>query len=272
MSKCILIAGLPNSGKSTFIAALWSCLEDKFDHMKMGMANLPEDCEYLSQLSSKWNELVKFDRSSSDNPNITMPLKANDTGEIYDLVIPDFRGETFLNLITTNSNEFLLEKMRDPEGMIYFIGKCDPGRFYDDFKTEETDDAKEMNEQSNVQFKLSDVPTDSLNMLVLKYLLAHYNFKSILICVSAFDEKGEDFTAKEYLHHNSPGLFNYLESLMPRIKYMGMSAQGCKYEDLNDEDKGTFLEKTQSGKRAYVQIDRDVIFDITFPIYSVLIE
>lgn len=270
MSKNILIAGLPDSGKSSYIAALWSCLEENFNHMKFGMDKFPDDCEYLYQLSSKWNDLLKFDRSSSDNINISLPLKDTETGLEHTLLIPDFKGETFHNLIRNHSNASLSEFLDNNVGLLYFIGNCNPGRFDDDIDLYPEEDQVETKEPPKVIFNISDVPEDARNMLVIKYLLEHYHFNNIVVCISAYDEKGVDVSVQEYIRKNSPGLFNFLESLSLPVKYMGVSAQGCNYEKLNIEDKKEYIEKTQKGERAYIVVDKEIIYDISLPIHAAL--
>lgn len=268
MPKKILIAGLPNSGKSTYIAALWSCIEDRFAHMKMGLAELPDDCEYLNQLSSKWNELKKCDRSYADNLTVSIPLTVTGTDDVHQLFIPDFKGETFVNLIAGQPQDSFIDTIKSTDGLLYFIGNFDSGRFEDDIENVEA--IQDDNEPVNVQFNLTDIPADTLNMLILKYLTEHFVFKKIIVCITACDDKGKGFSAKEYISETSPGLFNYLDSLSPKVDYMGISAQGCNYESLGDADKDLFMTKTQDGKRAYVIIGNDTIYDITLPIYSAL--
>lgn len=270
MAKTILIAGLPNSGKSTFIAALWSCLEEKFINMKFSLASLPQNSEYLNKLSSAWNELKRIDRTNIDTPVINIPMKLNETNENVELNIPDYRGESFKSLITNRISDEFKNTLIKSTHLLYFIHECNPGRFDDDFKDEDKHESEAEANNINVDnMIMSKASADAMNMLVLRWLRDNSQFKKILICISAWDKKLNHRTAEEYISSTSPGMYNFIKHSFPEVEFIGVSAQGCDYDHSNKQE---YEQKTFEGKRAYVLEKEKNIYDISLPVYKLIVE
>ncbi len=58
--KRIMICGLPESGKTTFIAALWYLLSNDEISTALTLESLPENRNYLNSLSRKWARVLKL--------------------------------------------------------------------------------------------------------------------------------------------------------------------------------------------------------------------
>lgn len=270
MSKSIIIAGLPGSGKSTFIAALWSCLEERFDNMKLSLEKLPKNSEYLYELSSNWNNLKEVDHTSVDRPQINIPLSLNGSGETIDLYIPDYRGETFKGLILNRNTNRMKEIISQSHFLLFFISRCHPGTFIDDYGSDESNEGKNEADEIKLDSRLmSNDSVDALNMLVLKWLKQNGLFDKIILCISAWDTKSDYSSAEEYVSMKSPGFYNFIKYHFPTAEFMGVSAQGYDYDS---QKKNEFEEKTLEGKRAYIVEKNDVKFDISLPIYKLIVE
>ena len=57
-----MIAGLPSSGKSTYIGALWYNLCNSNDNMLMCAGELPANIELLEKLGDLWQKVQKIER------------------------------------------------------------------------------------------------------------------------------------------------------------------------------------------------------------------
>jgi hypothetical protein len=95
----ILVTGLPGSGKTSFIAALFHYLQSKEITGKLfSQARPSPDAEYLTDIHNKWLECKEQDRTSqntSKNSKVQMFLKDEVTSNEYELNIPDVAGENF---------------------------------------------------------------------------------------------------------------------------------------------------------------------------------
>ena len=103
----ILIAGLPDTGKSTFIGALWAIVRNYSDVIKYKMkasdSDVPDLVEKLDNLSEAWECVRYIKRSSEDIPeNMRIELVTADEEIGVTLDFPDFRGESFRNIISQN--------------------------------------------------------------------------------------------------------------------------------------------------------------------------
>ena len=68
--KC-MIAGLPSSGKSTYIGALWYNLCNSNKNMLMSAGELPVHIELLEKLSDLWQKIQKIETVKSCEVEIT---------------------------------------------------------------------------------------------------------------------------------------------------------------------------------------------------------
>lgn len=78
VTKC-MIAGLPGSGKSTYIGALWYCLmhPEKVGNIKLvaDKMNLANDLTVLNRLSEAYKNMKLIDRNYS-NQNETVLIES----------------------------------------------------------------------------------------------------------------------------------------------------------------------------------------------------
>lgn len=275
MNKTCLIAGLPNTGKTTYIAALWYVIR----HAKGGEAlrasdELPNDVAYLNEITKCWLEYSSMDRSNVDIPNnIVLNLIKGD--EELKLAIPDFKGETIRNIILDIPSTELSEWFGKSTNLLYFIYQAGHNTLFDQVG----DEPKGNTTGENLpEFKVEHMCYDSLNMMILKYLKTHMNIENLVLCISAWDEKkSDDDTPESYLKREAPAFFHFLKYQFPDIKIYGISAQGAKYE-YDDENKklpkAEFVKKmkakTAAGIRAYVNDDGKEDNDITLPLDKLL--
>src|SRR4051812_36798568 len=90
----LLMIGLPESGKSTYLAALFHTLRQDDAH-PLKLRELPDEREYLIGLESKWLALEPIRHSAHVGPKrVVMPIATAD-GSSLDLDIPDVNGEEF---------------------------------------------------------------------------------------------------------------------------------------------------------------------------------
>ena len=95
-ARRILVAGIPSSGKSTFIAAMRHVLVSDETETALAMSRLADDERHLNALQDQWLALETFERTrESSEAWTTIHVRTRATGEEAELIIPDLRGELF---------------------------------------------------------------------------------------------------------------------------------------------------------------------------------
>ena len=93
--KQVLI-GLPESGKSTFIGALWHVVDSEEIPDTLKLHNLGTDREYIESLREAWLTQNKPERNKLDERHLVwMQLKQAGSDNIAEIVFPDLAGELF---------------------------------------------------------------------------------------------------------------------------------------------------------------------------------
>lgn len=261
MNKC-LIAGLPEAGKSTYIAALSYILEHPSDEQALRIDMRNADRTYINKLSEAWLNQEALDRTVQGNINgLTFSILDKDKTKFV-LSIPDIAGEDFKSLIF-NRNSILDEWDENCDCLLFFINKL-PGIH---LLQEQVGGNKQSNDTKHSDFSADSISIDIQNILVLKALLNKFTIKNLIVCISAWDELCDDFTMPmECLSQRSPILANFIKHYFPDSKVFGVSAQGGKYDD---ETANALYENTTNNKRAYVVTPNgDRKYDITLPLES----
>lgn len=282
ITKC-MIAGLPGSGKSTYIGALWYCLmhPEKIEGIKMvaDKMNLADDLTVLNRLSDAYKYVKLIDRNYSDqNETVQINLKVADSDTRLQVEIPDFLGENFRDLVELKESELVSEWLKETDTLVYFMNEVTPPEFEDDHGPE--DDESPMPAKEVPQFSIKTISAVAMNIMVLKCLLSKKSFKKVVIVLSWWDQKTNNGTTKnnpkEYLKDNSPALFNFIQHHIPNFEIIGLSAQGQEYPK---EDQGNYevakkeiKAKMREGKRSFVEIEDEIIYDLSLPLYLLIKE
>jgi Double-GTPase 1 len=89
-----LMVGLPGSGKSTYLGALYYLLRKKGDP-RLALAELPEERDYAQELEETWLRFRPFERSKLPAPRpLDLRLIGPEAGD-FDFSIPDITGESY---------------------------------------------------------------------------------------------------------------------------------------------------------------------------------
>jgi GTPase SAR1 family protein len=97
--KNILLLGLPETGKTTFLAAFIHSVETSQNN-NLRQYKLSTDTTYLTAIVQNWlkakkTERTKITASNASNTDIEIFLEQKSSGERFTLIIPDFYGEIF---------------------------------------------------------------------------------------------------------------------------------------------------------------------------------
>lgn len=120
MLRKVMVCGLPYSGKSTFIGALWHLLDSGEATTSLEYDALPEDRERLNFLANKWRRCEPMDRTEISDAKL-VELKVKMDGEQLSIVLPDASGETWREMWEDRScNHDILELARESVGVLLF--------------------------------------------------------------------------------------------------------------------------------------------------------
>lgn len=282
MTKC-MIAGLPGSGKSTYIGALWYCLmhPDNIEGIKLvaDKMNLADDLTVLNRLSDAYKNMKLIDRNYSDqNETVQINLKVADSDTKIQVEVPDFLGENFRDLVELKESELVSEWLKDTDTLVYFMNEITPPEFEDDHGPE--DDEKPMPAKEIPKFSIKTISAVAMNIMVLKCLLNKKSFKKVVIVLSWWDMNTDNGVVpnnpQKYLKDYSPALFNFIQHHIPNFEIIGLSAQGLEYPK---EDQGNYeatqkeiKAKTREGKRSFVEIGDEIVHDLSLPLYLLIKE
>ena len=87
----LLMLGLPEHGKTTFLCALWHVLETGAEP-DARLATLPAEAEYLTELRARWLPCEPMLRTEGETPR-AVALAIEVSGRPINLDIPDMSGE-----------------------------------------------------------------------------------------------------------------------------------------------------------------------------------
>jgi hypothetical protein len=90
-----LVIGLPESGKTTFIAALWHVVQANEVASALRLERMDGDRTYLNELRDAWLQCNPVPRTNPRGERLVKMLLVDEAKLIHELCLPDISGETF---------------------------------------------------------------------------------------------------------------------------------------------------------------------------------
>ncbi|RYD40464.1 MAG: hypothetical protein EOP83_35230, partial [Verrucomicrobiaceae bacterium] len=118
-----VILGLPESGKTTFLAALWHLMESEEADVGLVVDRVEGDQKYLNDIAAKWRTYQPVGRTSQvGDTDVTILVRDTATEETGELSFPDLAGEAFDRQIEDRriSPRYRLN-FDDDDGVLLFI-------------------------------------------------------------------------------------------------------------------------------------------------------
>jgi hypothetical protein len=121
-STPVLIAGTPESGKTTFIAAFWHVVSNA-RQSRFSVYDFAGDREYLNQLERSWVAVTQLPRTRrGQHVQVSMNIEDRSTGRRFQLWLPDLSGEDFLKAFAKREwSEGLDEFVASMAGVLLFV-------------------------------------------------------------------------------------------------------------------------------------------------------
>lgn len=235
-----LMIGLPATGKTTFLAALWHVLRSDEVAGALKLADVRGDREYLNRIADQWCACDELERTPTRGEPVTIRVAHPTSGQTTELWIPDMSGETFES--QWEAREATTEFARQAEEAVGAILFLHPD------VTRETDFIADANlvlagwagndDETPVAGRLSaqpepwqarSVPTQVKVVEILQFLREHQGAGGrIAVVVSAWDRAAEAASAEAWVAARMPLLDQFLRANddLFAVRFYGVSAQG----------------------------------------------
>lgn len=266
MAKC-LIAGLPEAGKTTYIAALSYQLHNPNEKQKLSIRELPNDMSVINRLQNPWLEQRIVDRTSRGKvTDLEFKLKRNADSKSLDVNMPDIAGEDFSSLLEKQCE--IINSWNDkPDSLLFFIKKIPTLVLTESFG----DENKKLAFQDKIpKFTSQHIYEGVQNVLLIKELRRLFPWKRIAVGLTSWDLHNSEEKPYDYLKQECPFLGNFLNQYFPEAYIFGISAQGWQYDENMDIDD--CMNKTIEGERSFVITpEGEKSYDITLPLDYLLL-
>ena len=123
MDANFVIMGLPASGKTTFLAALWHLVESDEIDCRLQLDRYEGDLAYLNQIAEAWRTFQKVPRTSQvGDIDVRLHLVDRETGVRAAAFFPDLAGETFdAQVEARRCRPEFIEDVAHGDGILFFI-------------------------------------------------------------------------------------------------------------------------------------------------------
>lgn len=234
-NKCFIM-GLPNAGKTTFLAALWYVVNNGENDAQLELFRIEGNTNYLAKLSESWLECKPIDRTKRGEEKKEITIYLTDKKENYAIQFPDLSGETFQNwYVQRKIEESLAEKIKEANSILFFINVKD---IVSPFLINKANQYLEpaIEEKTNIRNKIEHDPVcvQIIELLQFVSLIKKSERVKLGIVFSAWDlvEK-YSIRPEDYAKQELPLLWQFLEVNKSRLEvsYWGISALGGAIEE-----------------------------------------
>ena len=236
----ILLAGLPSSGKSTYIGLLFMAIEAAVGPIRL--TSFQGDFQYVNELADR---LSRCDEAIRTDVNLTEGFNAQLTtedGRSFSLRLPDYSGETWKTALEARGwSERVEDDVHQSTGICLFlkVGALvndgtirDARRHFSSLVEAGPDWSDDVEEDTAVEASQT-VTTQVALVDLLQVLMERRGGVEcrLSIVLSAFDLAGKVSPA-EWLELNLPLLHQFIRSSQAEIeaKVFGASAQGGRFD------------------------------------------
>jgi len=122
VTRSIVIVGLPESGKTTFLAALWHVITAREVPTRLAFHNLRVgSVSHLNDIAARWRDAKEQDRTAiGGNRFVSMNLLDAD-GEPIEITFPDVAGEAYRQMWEERDYTPEIEEYLKALGVLLFI-------------------------------------------------------------------------------------------------------------------------------------------------------
>ena len=223
--KKLLVIGLPEAGKTTFLAALWHVVDSAEVDGSLVVSEVHGVRDHLNMIRAEWQKCRELDRTSIPAERIvSFKLRDPETSSIVELSLPDLSGETFRMQWENRQWTVEFDKLaRECSGGLLFVhpnGVVEPQRINSTVDAmaaarvgkKETEN-RDSGVASSTPWSSAHAPTQVKLIEILQFLKTQQLFNRpfpLAIVVSAWDLITTKELPSEWVHNRSPLLEQFL--------------------------------------------------------------
>lgn len=266
--KSVVVIGMPATGKTTFLAALWHIVTADEIKTRLSFEKLGEgQSAYLKQISNRWRDARTQERTATQgSQHVNMFLKDENQTSIQ-VTFPDVPGESYRTMWEDRvCDEFLVDIIKDG-GVLLFI-HSDTIRA-PRWITEDTALSNAMGLEPLAEEPVEWTPNLSPTQVQIVDLLQSMRqppldagARRIMIALSAWDKvSSEGLSPEDFIKVKLPLLNQYLSAGADGWEWCaaGISAQGGDYNTDGEAPKASAEDlrklSNASSRVRYVQGD-----------------
>ncbi|HMT41616.1 MAG TPA: hypothetical protein PKC48_00200 [Sphingorhabdus sp.] len=270
----VSIIGLPASGKTTFLAALWHMVREPGASTTLGFENLSQgNYEHLNALAKRWRS-GKIQQRTQHSGAKTVSMRLKDEGNrLVEVSFPDMPGEDFGRMWELREADHgMLETLSTPAIVLLVNGDTIKHPLW---IVEQSKLASAMAKAAGnglpttpdpepIDWSPDFAPTQVRIVDLLQMLMSgelNVGTRRLAVLISAWDKvAAEELSPEELLEAKLPLLAQYLRNGRDpwTWRVWGVSAQGGVYED---PDKAESLPETDALRELERPSDRIQIVD-----------
>lgn len=271
----ISIIGLPGSGKTTFLAALWELVGERRVTKVLAFDTIGEnDHSYLRKIVGVWRKATEQARTRLTGLSaVKMNLKDAE-GNVVQITMPDAPGEDFRAMWEDRElGRVLGESLADGNLLLLVNGnKVKAPAWVAERAAQRRATGRQKVETLPKEWHPSLAPTQ-VQLVDLLQLISHAPVgtagRKIVVMISAWDKvEGEKLAPDAFLREKLPLLAQYLEAGRDgwASRVYGVSAQGGEYDgnEANAEPvEGEIPKKARKGR------DADRLREVDIPAHRI---
>lgn len=272
-----LLIGLPETGKTTFLAALWAVVDSEEVPNSLKLEGLDGDRTYLNKIRGDWECCNQMGRTLPGSEEIvSMKLIDELSGQVIEIHFPDLSGELFRDQWEQRRwTKAYADLVSEATGVLLFIH---PNQVKESLSIDLANDLiNSLEEQSNSTIEEPEEPTDWMPALastqvklidLLQFITQTIETKSsfrVAVIISAWDLVcGQGKSSASWLEATLPLLDQFLKanSEIFETRVYGISAIGGEL----DKDVCQLREKLKATERIIVEGLECGLNDITAPV------
>nr|WP_315487994.1 hypothetical protein [uncultured Rhodoferax sp.] len=243
--RSVVVMGLPGSGKTTFLAALWHLVtEGELDSKLTYVTLKTNNVAHLNKIAEVWRLARKPERTSVAGDRVVSMILKADGGTPQTITFPDVAGEAFLQMWEERECDDVVATWLKGPSVLFFIhaDTVDSPHWVIDETLRSERLGLERGTDEVVQWSPRLAPTQVQVTDLLQSMQADpldVGPRRLAIVLSAWDKVApEGMSPEDYLRVKLPLLHQFLKhGFKPQweVRVYGVSAQGGDYDEEKKE-------------------------------------
>jgi hypothetical protein len=263
--QSVVVTGLPGSGKTTYLAALWHIVTARDLPTKLKFTRLGEGSKrHLNEIAARWRDAKQQERTLLQGLKTVRMNLSDAAGNDLTVTFPDVPGEEYRKMWEEREIDPLVMENLRAKSVLLFVHSDEINA--PNWIADEVELYKQWNvalpEGQLVPWHPRAAPTQVQLVEILQLLRSaplDVGPRKLAIMLSVWDKaKGEGLSPDEFLMRTMPLLGQYLSCNVDdwTTRIYGISAQGGEYDSIEtDAQKSAEAEELRQRHQASTRVD-----------------